>query len=384
MLELPASFLALGIRTPIGRLRGKLASVGPIDLLATVLRFQHQSLSPDHPAIDRVIAANATNQAGNVARAAALTAGITPDVLCLTINGQCSGGLTAVRLGTEAVQSSNAQLVLAAGFECPSLSGDRLEHPLLNTGDQKIRHAPDLLGDPAMGPAADYMAAELEITRSEQDDYAFQSYRRASLPRAALLHQACRLSITLADGSSMTEDEMARRRPQRELFSRAKPAFGINGTVTAANCAPLGDGAASIAVGTEEALSSAGVPAAARIIAATGVGASPAQPAGAVLFAIDKVLSTAGMTAEQIDLWEINEAFAVKVIAAMRRWNLDTSIVNVNGGAISYGHPFGASGIIALIHALGELIRSGKSRALVAIAGAGGVAEAVIIERWAA
>lgn len=380
------AYLALGVRTPIGRIGGALASVPPTDLAAALFALQLAKLGGDPPAVGRVILANATNLMGNGARVAALSAGLDASVSGTTINGQCSGGLAAVRSAAEAIAAGAESLVLAAGVESVSTAAVRLEARSYQRGNAppRIAHTPDPELDPEMGPSADVLAERLGISREEQDSYAAESYRRTARARSEGIFDPVLHPIPRANGGQVAEDEMPRHQPDADHLARHKAAFGEDGTATAGNCAPIGDGAASVVVGSLDALTNAGVEPVARVVASASVGGDPAYPAQAVVPAIERALAKAEMTTAGVDRWEINEAFASKVVACIHRFGLDHARVNVNGGAIGYGHPFAASGAILVVHALAELQRSGVSTALAAIAGAGGIGEAMVLERWRA
>jgi acetyl-CoA acetyltransferase family protein len=184
----------------------------------------------------------------------------------------------------------------------------------------------------------------------------------------------------LPAGGFADRDESPRREPPPEHLSRYQAAFAPAGTVTVGNAAAVGDGAAAALVSSKTAAGAPWQPLA-RIVSATGVAADPGEPALAVLPAVETALERAGLDARAVGRWEINEAFAVKVLACIREFGLETARVNVNGGAIAYGHPFAASGAILLVHLAAELARSGERYGLAAIAGAGGIGEAVIVER---
>jgi acetyl-CoA C-acetyltransferase len=376
------AYLVSACRTPIGRERGVLGAVEPHELAAAALRGALVSLT-EGADVDRVVLANATN-GGNAARVAALAAGL-PDVPALTVNSQCTGGLTAIRLGAETVAAGAADLVLAGGVESASHAVVRLEGRAARRGSAaralgRVRHAPAGFADPEMGPAADVAAVRLGIDRRSQDAYALASYERTVRARAAGFFQGVTAPVHVGDGRAIDEDEAPRRVPASERLRRYPPAFQPGGTVTVGNCAAAGDGAAAALIGSMAAVQ-AGLRPLARIVAAGAAAGDPAVPAAAVIPAIERTLAAAGVAPHDIDRWEINEAFAVKVIAAMRHFGLDHTRVNVNGGAIAYGHPFSASGAILIPHLVAELRAGGGRYGLAAIAGAGGLGEAMLLER---
>jgi acetyl-CoA C-acetyltransferase len=328
------------------------------------------------PAVDRVVLATIAAQ-GNVARVAALAAGVPATVPGTTINEQCSGGLAAIRLAVESVAAGSARLVLAGGTESVSQSTVLLEGRAARRSGCGARprtsHAPPGWPDPEMGPAADEAATLLHISREVQDDYAARSYARAAIAGQHVF------PALIAPVAGLDRDEMPRACPDVRRLARYPAAFGAGGTVTAGNAAALGDGAALVAVGHEPTVPGPS----ARVIGFASAAGDPAQPALAVVPAIEGALAEAGLEAGDIGRWEINEAFAVKVVACIRRFGLDAGRINVNGGAIAFGHPFSASGAILVVHLLAELARSEARYGVAAIAGAGGVGEAMVFETMA-
>ncbi len=378
-----AVYLALPLRTPIGREGGAARDLDAHELAAAVLRAQAAAIGDAVP-VRRVVLANVCT-GGNVARAAALDAELPDSTPALTVNSQCTGGLTAVRLAVEAALAGGDSLVLAGGAESVSrsiidLGGDAPRRGGGGRSLPRIRHAPDRFGDPPMGPAADALAAKLGIDRAAQDEYAHESYERAVRARTAGFFDGVVVPVALAGGGVFERDETPRRIPPIDHLRRYPAAFGSAGTVTAGNAAAIGDGAAAVAVGPETAMAAAGAAPLARVLAVQAAAGDPSLPALAVIPAIEGALKAAGLAATEIDRWEINEAFAVKVVACIRHFGLDRGQVNVNGGAIAFGHPFAASGAILLVHLLEELRRSGARYGLAAIAGAGGLGEAMVVE----
>ena len=375
------AYVLSAVRTPIGRERGVLAALEPYRLAAVALRGA-LAAAPDAGAVEAVVLANAVN-GGNPARVAALAAGL-PDTPALTVNSQCVGGLTAVRLAA-GLAAAGADLALAGGVESATHAAVRLEGRAARRDRRgpalpRVRHAPEGLPDPEMGPAADLTAARLGIDRARQDAYACESYRRTDRARRWGFFRRVTVPVPLPDGTVVAEDESPRRVPRPERLARYPAAFTPGGTVTAGNCAAVGDGAAAVLVGSERALRR-GLRPLARVAAACAAAADPALPALAAVPAVERALAAAGLRPADVDRWEVNEAFAVKVLALMDRLGLDRGRVNVNGGAIAYGHPFAASGAVLVAHLAAELHASGGRYGVAAIAGAGGLGEAVVLER---
>lgn len=364
-------------RTPIGALRGSLAALAPEDLAAAALRplvpVAQAELSPGEQPFAVIGTAMAR---GNVARHAALAAGLDVSAPAWTVNAQCTSGLAAVRVAAERLAAGGGRLALAGGTESCS-QADVATGAVASDPRVRVSHAPPSLGDPAMGPAADATAAHLGIPREDQDDWALESYERTwAVRRDGRL--AGSIAPVDAGESPITKDDLPKRRPDPDRLRRYPPAFGALGTVTAGNAAPLADGAAAVllAAGALHVLHPL-----ARIRGRGTAGGDPRYPALAVVPAVERALEAAGLHARQVDRWEVNEAFAVKLVALVRQLRLDPARVNVNGGAVAFGHPFGASGAICLVHLVHELRRSGGRYGVAAIAGAGGLGEAMVIER---
>ncbi|MCC7365048.1 MAG: thiolase family protein [Dehalococcoidia bacterium] len=366
----PDVFITGGRRTPIGAYRGCLAGLSAGDLAGAALRPLAAGFEGEDPA---VVLGSAVGR-GNLGRYAALAAGLPPSTPAWTVNAQCTSGLTAVRLAAEHLVATGRRYAFAGGAESCS-QADVMLGARTSAGAERVAHAPAPFGDPDMGPAADTTAAHLGISREEQDDWARTSYQRAAAEREAGRFAAL-IALVDVEGVPVTADELPTRLPAAGRLRRYPPAFGPGGRVTAGNAAPFADAAAILALSTRP----AGVPLA-RVVAWGTAAADPAMPALAVIPAVERALAATGLSAAEIDRWEINEAFAVKVVAAARHFDIDPARLDVNGGAIACGHPFGASGAIILLHLVDELRRSGRRYGVAAIAGAGGLGEAVVVER---
>jgi acetyl-CoA C-acetyltransferase len=293
-------------------------------------------------------------------------------VSACTVNAQCTSGLTAVRLACEAIAAGAAEVVLAGGFESTSRADvDLGGRPGAFAGATRVAHAPPPFADPDMGPAADAVAERLGISREAQDEVALASYGRAVRARQSGL-----LAPLVVAVGGTTEDDLPRRLPSPDRLRRYPPAFRDSGMVTVGNAAPFADGAAVLVLASQP-----GAGPCFRIRATASAATDPSLPALAVVPAVEAALATAGLDAGSVDRWEVNEAFAVKVVALVRHFGVPLDRVNPNGGAIATGHPFGASGAIILLHLQHELRRSGGRYGVAAIAGAGGLGEAVVLER---
>lgn len=377
MATAPDVYIVAGKRTPIGKERGALRAVPAWGLGAAAI--EHALAGVDAGRVDRVVLGNVTN-GGNVARIAALAAGLPPGQPAITVNNQCASGLSAVRLGVEAIVAGQADVVVAGGAESVSnaivhLGVGSLRRRAEAAALPRIQHAPQALGDPEMGPATDALAAELGITRQHQDAYVLRSRARGHEASAGGVHAELIAALGAAGA-----DEMAARSVSAGLLRRLRPAHSPSGTVTAGNSAPLGDGAAVVVLASRDAVESRNLRPLARVVATADAAVHPARTPLAAVAAAEAALARAGMQAASIHRWDVNEAYAAKAVAFISHFALDPAEFNVRGGALHYGHPFAASGAVCLLHLVQELRNSRTRFGLAAIAGAGGVGEAAVVE----
>ncbi len=361
------------VRTPIGRAGGALADVRPDDLAAVALKalLQRGSLPPDR--IDDVILGCA-NQAGednrNVARMALLLAGLPVDVPGQTVNRLCGSGLQAAASAAHAIRAGEGELVLAGGVESmtrapyvmlkPSKAWDR---SLPTVADSTVgwrflnpRMPPDWTI--SLGMTAERVAASHGITRREQEEFAVESQRRAQAALAGGVFDAEMVPVEVVAGGEsrrVTRDEPPRSDVTVESLRRLAPAFQRDGTVTAGTSSGINDGAAAVALASTEAARELGRQPLARVVSTAVAGVDPSCMGLGPVPATRKALARAGLRAGDLDLIELNEAFAAQAIACIRDLELDPVRVNIYGGAIALGHPLGASGariLATLVHAL--------------------------------
>ena len=387
------AYLLSAARTPIGGFLGALAArtapeLGAVALRAAVDRAGVPVDEVEHVFMGNVVSAG-LGQAP--ARQAGLAAGIPRTHGALTLNKVCGSGLMAVALAAQSIRLDEAKIVAAGGMEsmsrAPYLAPRAREGQRLGHGTLLDAMILDGLWDPYndfhMGSAAERCAIDRAIDRQAQDHYAIESYRRAQAALAAGLFADEIVPVEVAGRSGATlvrEDE----EPARVDFARVpmlRPSFEKNGTITAANASTLADGAAALVVGNETCLGHPGVRARARIVATAVAGRVPAEFPIAPVDAIEKVVARAGIRLADIDLFEINEAFAVVALAAIRALDLDPASVNVRGGAIALGHPIGASGARVLTTLLGALDERRGRYGLATLCLGGGEAIAMIVER---
>jgi acetyl-CoA C-acetyltransferase len=385
------------VRTPVGRFQGGLASFSAPELGAKVVAEAARRAGLDPKQIDEAILGNVI-QAGlgqNPARQAALKGGCDPRVAALTINKVCGSGLKAVALAAQAVQLGESEIVVAGGMEsmtnAPYLlpqarSGYRL-------GDGKLIDSMihdglwDSYEDFHMGMTGELVAEKYDVSRQEQDRFAVESHQKAIRARKSCFFEAQILPIEVpqkkGDPIVIRYDESPREDTSIEALAKLKPAFKSDGTVTAGNAPGTNDGAAALIVTSERNAQRLGKQPLARIVAQAVSGVEPKWVMMAPVEAVEKLLAKTGWDRDKdVDLIELNEAFAVAAIAVTRELKLNPDKVNVNGGAVAIGHPIGASGARILVTLLYELQRRNLKRGIAALCLGGGNAVAVAVERY--
>ena len=388
------SYLLSGCRTPIGKFLGAFSSVSATDLGASVVREAVARAEIEAAAVDEVILGNVLSAGlGQApARQAALGAGLPPTVTALTINKVCGSGLEAVTLADRAIRLGDAKLVVAGGMENMSRAPHLL--PAVREG-WKLgnREAVDsMIHDGLwcafegqhMGNSAEYIAEKHNVTREDQDACAVESHRRAAAAAEAGKFAAEIVPVTIKSrrGETIVEsDEGPRAETDADSLAKLRPSFSREGTVTAGNASQLSDGAAAVVVASEAIAEKCDSPLKARIVASATSGVAPKDIFIAPVTAVEQVLAKANLTIDQIDLFELNEAFAAQSVACLRGLKLEDARVNVHGGAIALGHPIGASGarvLVTLLHALND---RNLKRGLASLCLGGGNAVAMIVER---
>lgn len=377
-------------RTPIGALMGELSGVPAADLGAAAIAGALAQSGVAGDRVEDVLMGNVL-QAGQgqaPARQAAIKAGLPLSVGAVTLNKMCGSGMQALMLADSAIRAGDAEILVAGGMESMS----RAPHLLArHRGGVKYGHdrvldhmAVDGLEDAyeglAMGVYADRIARERQIGREAQDAWALDTLARAQAAAADGGFAREIAPVTLADGRKIDTDELPRRaKPDR--VASLKPAFSPDGTVTAANASAISDGAAALVLMSPAALAESGARSLARIVASATHAQAPAEFTIAPAGAIAKALQRAGWRAEDVDLWEINEAFAVVPILAERALGLDRNRINVRGGACALGHPIGASGARIVATLLAAMEARGARRGVASLCIGGGEATALCVER---
>jgi 3-oxoadipyl-CoA thiolase len=361
------------VRTPIGALGGVLARVRPDDLAALVLSKLAERNGLDVTSIDDVYMGCA-NQAGednrNIARMASLLAGFPVSVPGLTFNRLCASGLSAVNAAFHAIKAGEGEIILAGGVE--SMSRAPYSLPKAENGfafgnltayDTALGwrypnlRMVELYGTQAMGETAENIADQTGITREAQDRFAVESHRRAiaAMDEGKFINEIVPVAVQQKKGDPLLveTDERPRRDTTMESLAKLRPSFRLDGTVTAGNASGMNDGASALLIMSAEKAKSLGLNPMVRIVASATAGVEPRVMGLGPLPATKKALKRAGLSINDIQLVELNEAFSVQALALLRDFGLDQSVVNVNGGAIALGHPLGCSGariLTTLVH----------------------------------
>jgi 3-oxoadipyl-CoA thiolase len=395
-----AVYIIDAVRTPIGKYGGSLSSIRPDDLLAhTIKSLLHRNKSIDINAIEDVIA-GAANQAGednrNVARMAALLAGLPVTVAGNTVNRLCASGLQAIMDAARQVMCGDAELVIASGVE--SMTRAPFVMAKANTGFQRNAEIHDttmgwrfinkklaeLYYPYTMGETAENVAKQWNISREEQDIFAFSSQQKYfdALRSGKWQDEMVPVILTGAkDEQLLLETDEHPRQTSIEKLASLKPAFIKEGTVTAGNSSGINDGAAAMLLASEEAVKKYNLQPMARIVSMAVAGVDPAIMGIGPVPATQKALQRAGLKVSDLDLIELNEAFASQSIACIRDLSLDIDTVNVNGGAIAIGHPLGCSGVRIATTLLHEMKRRQSKFGLTTMCVGVGQGASIIFER---
>ena len=384
------------VRTPIGKFQGGLAPLSATQLGAKAVAEAVRRAGIEPKAVDEIIMGNVV-QAGlgqNPARQAGLGAGLDVRVAAMTINKVCGSGLKAVGLAAQGVMLGETQIVVAGGMEsmsnCPYLlPGARIGYRYGNAEvvDSMVRDGLwDVYNDFHMGITAELVAEKYGITRQEQDRFSLESHQRAVRARKScfLESQIVPVEIPRKKDEPLTikYDESPREDASLEALAKLRPAFKKDGTVTAGNAPGTNDGAAALVVTSERNAARLGKTPMARVVAQAVSGVDPKWIMIAPVFAVEKILEKTGWDRDRdVDLYELNEAFAAAAITVTRELHLDPAKVNVNGGAVAIGHPIGASGARILTTLLYEMQRRNVHRGIAALCLGGGNAVALAVER---
>jgi acetyl-CoA C-acetyltransferase len=379
-------YLAGGVRTPIGKTGGILRCFKPEELAAAVLNeiLARGGLKPTD--VQQVVLGNAVGTGGNLARLSVLQAGWPYEISACTVDAQCGSGLVSVQMAHALVASEEADLVIAGGLESVSMAPDRRfnrrdpRFTAENDFYEQAPFSPSFIGNPDTLAAAEALAEEFGVTREDMDALAVTSHKKA---------YAAQQSGTLADiikpleanGLLITQDECPRSNMNLRLLARMKGLVKEGGRITAGNSCLKHDGAAALLLASERAVRKYALRPLARLHSTVSAGCDPNRfPLGPV-YAINSLLHRHSLGLDDISAVEINEAFAVKILSCCQLLSLPLNKVNLLGGALAYGHPYGASGTVILLHLLKALERLRGHWGIASIGAVGGMGTATLMER---
>ena len=380
-------------RTPMGSMQGALSDVSATDLGATVVKAAVERAGVTGDDIDRIymgcVLPAGLGQAP--ARQAAIKAGLPKSVQATTVNKVCGSGMQTVIMAEEALKAGNADLIVAGGMEsmtnAPYLlkkhrSGARIGHD--TAYDHMFLDGLEDAYEPgrAMGTFAQETANQYQLTREEMDNYSIESLSRAkaAIDSGAFEDEIVPVTIQGRGGETVVDTDEAPGRGRPDKIPQLKPAFAKDGTITAATSSSISDGAAALVLTRQSDADAKGLKPVARIVATAAHAREPSEFTIAPVGAIEKVLKKAGWSVDDVDLWEVNEAFACVAMFAMRDLGIPHDKINVHGGATALGHPIGASGTRLIVTLIGALKAKGKKRGVASLCIGGGEATAVAVE----
>ena len=397
MASLEDIVIVSAVRTPIGKFQGALSDLSATDLGAIVVREAVKRAGiTDLKHVNECIMGNVL-QAGlgqNPARQAAIKGGLPPQVGAMTINKVCGSGLKSVALAAQAIQTGNAEVVVAGGME--SMTNAPYLMPAARRGfrmgnnvvvDSMINDGLwDVYNNYHMGQTGENVADKFKVTREQQDEYAANSHRRAvaAQKEGRFMYEIVPLQLPSnkkdAPAEFLDRDEGPREDSTPEVLRKLKPAFKKDGTVTAGNASTVNDGAAALVVTSATKARELGLKPMARIIAQATSGVAPEWVMMAPVDAVRQIFAKTGWNANDVDLYELNEAFSVQSVALVQELGLDAARVNVNGGAVALGHPIGCSGARLLTTLIYEMQRRKAKRGIASLCLGGGNAVAMAVE----
>jgi acetyl-CoA acyltransferase len=388
------AFIVSAVRTAVGKApKGTLRDTRADEMGAAVIKEAMARVPGLEAAeIEDVIMGCAmpeAEQGMNIARSAAIRAGLPVETSAMTINRFCSSGLQSIAIAADRIRTGGAQVALAGGLE--SMSMIPMGGHIIRPNPYLVEHYPDFYLN--MGLATENVARKYEVTREEQDEFALRSHQKAAAALAAdkFKDETVPLTVSVEELDAkgrkqqreivFDKDEGPRLDTSAEALGKLKPAFHVKGTITAGNSSQMSDGAAVAVVMSEDRAKELGAKPLARFVAYATAGCPPEEMGIGPVFAIPKALKLAGLTLDQIDVIELNEAFAAQSLAVIKTLGLDLDKVNVNGGAIALGHPLGCTGAKLTASILRELERRNGRYGLVTMCVGGGMGAAGIFER---
>ena len=397
MAALDEVVIISGCRTPVGKFQGSLSDLSATRLGAVVVREAVARARIDPEQVDECIMGNVVS-AGlgqNPARQAAIFGGLPPKVGAMTVNKVCGSGLKAVALAAQAVETGNSSIVVAGGMEsmtnAPYLLPQARKGYRLGNAEivDSVVHDGlwDIYNDYHMGLTGENVAGKYSISREDQDQFALDSHRKAVAAIRECRFKSQIVPVELPSKKKgdapviFDRDESPRADTTIEILRGLKPAFKKDGTVTAGNAPGVNDGAAALVVTSAQRAQVLGATPMVRIVAQATSGIDPAWVMMAPVDAVRQIWKKTGWRNEEVDLYELNEAFSVQALGVMRELGLDPAKVNVNGGAVAIGHPIGASGARILVTLIYEMVRRDVHRGIAALCLGGGNAVAMAVER---
>jgi acetyl-CoA acyltransferase len=373
------AFIISAVRSPVGlgKPSGKLAPIAPVDLTAKILNEALRRAGVDPQWVEDVILGVVTpvgDQGANLARLGVLQAGFPSKIPAVSLNRMCGSSQQAVHFAAQAILSGDMDIVIAGGTEMMSHQPLGSDYPSKwpeNFPYQLVHQ----------GISAEMMASKWGLSREALDDYGYESHMRAMRAIQGGCFDSQILPVSLPDGSLFAVDEGVRMPPDREKMAALKPVFQADGVVTAGNSSQISDGAGALVLASEKAIARHNLSPIVRLVSRAVVGSDPVLMLDAPIPATRMVLEKAGLSIEDMDIIELNEAFASVVLAWQHELQADLSRVNPNGGAIAHGHPLGATGAVLMTKLVYELQRTGGRYGLQAMCIGHGMATATILER---
>jgi acetyl-CoA C-acetyltransferase len=382
-------------RTPIGNYGGTLANVSAVELGAIVIReaVQRAQIEPDQ--VDEVLMGGVLT-AGlgqNVARQAAIEAGLPESTVATTVNNVCGSGLKSVNLAVAMIRNGDAEIMVVGGTENMSASPYLLEKARfgyrMNDGvlvDSMIRDGlSDAFGQYHMGITAENLVDKYELTREEMDTFAYESQMKAKAAQEQNRFKEEIVPVHIKERKrefDFDQDEYPRHDSSLESLAKLRPAFKKDGSVTAGNSSGINDGAAALLIMSLDKAKELGLKPMAILRTGVSIALDPAIMGMGPYYAVSKLMEKSGLTVDDIDLFELNEAFAAQAIPSVRELGLDSEKVNVNGGAIALGHPIGASGARVLVTLVHEMAKRESKLGVASLCIGGGMGVATLVERY--
>ena len=382
-------------RTPIGNYGGTLANISAVELGAIVIReaVQRAQIEPDQ--VDEVLMGGVLT-AGlgqNVARQAAIEAGLPESTVATTVNNVCGSGLKSVNLAVAMIRNGDAEVMVVGGMENMSAAPYLLENARLgyrmNDGvlvDSMIRDGlSDAFGQYHMGITAENLVDKYELTREEMDTFAYESQMKAKAAQEQNRFKEEIVPVHIKERKrefDFDQDEYPRHDSSLESLAKLRPAFKKDGSVTAGNSSGINDGAAALLIMSLDKVKELGLKPMAILRTGVSIALDPAIMGMGPYYAVSKLMEKSGLTVDDIDLFELNEAFAAQAIPSVRELGLDSEKVNVNGGAIALGHPIGASGARVLVTLVHEMAKRESKLGVASLCIGGGMGVATLVERY--